>query len=177
MICPACASRHFVSAKIEGGLPSEQCADCGGTWVELERYKRWRKAMPDLLEAQVNGDVSEMNGAVRLCPVTGRLMARARVSNDDALLLDYSSAAQAVWFDKGEWDRLIALGLHDVLDAVVSDKWQAGLKLAASRERTEKSMRVRFGDIGYEELVRMRAWLDAQPNRTEMIAFLNAKAD
>lgn len=177
MICSACGGQHFASAKIEGGLPSEQCADCGGTWIELERYKNWRKTMPDLLEAEVTGDVAETNGAVRLCPATGRLMARIRVSNADALLLDYSAAAQAVWFDKGEWDRLIALGLHDMLDAIVSDKWQAGLKLAASRERTEKSMRVRFGDAGYDELARVRAWLATQPNRTEMIAFLNAQAD
>lgn len=80
-----------------------------------------------------------------------------------------------MWFDKGEWDRLIVLGLHDMLDAIVSDKWQAGLKLAASRERTEKSMRVRFGDAAYHELARMREWLAAYPNRSEMIAFLNAK--
>jgi len=177
MICSACGGRHFAAVKMEGGLPAEGCADCGGVWVELERYKRWRKSMPQLLEPDPSGAAVEANGAVRLCPVTGRLMARIRASNDDALLLDYSSAAQAVWFDKGEWDRLIVLGLHDMLDAIVSDKWQAGLKLAASRERTEKSMRVRFGDIGYEELSRMRAWLDAQPNRTEMIAFLTAKAD
>jgi hypothetical protein len=38
-------------------------------------------------------------------------------------------------------------------------------------------MRARFGDSGYEELVRVRDWMSGQPNRLEMIAFLNAKAD
>ena len=177
MLCPVCSTQQFSSVSIAGGLPAEQCSGCGGVWVALERYRDWRAHMPDLLEAVVPGELQDANGAVRLCPVTGRLMTRVRVSNDDGLLLDYSSAGQGVWLDQGEWERLIGLGLHDVLDAVVSDKWQAGLRLAASRERTEKAMRLRFGDAGFDELERIRAWLDGQANRSEMLAFLNAKAD
>jgi Zn-finger nucleic acid-binding protein len=177
MTCPVCSTQQFSSIKMEGGLPAEQCAQCQGVWVELERYRDWRRQMPDLLEASMPGEPAEASGAVRLCPLTGRLMIRIRVSNDDGLLLDYSAAGQGVWFDQGEWDRLIGLGLHDVLDAIVSDKWQADLRAAASRERVEKALRARFGDADYDELERMRAWLDGQPNRTEMIAFLTAKAD
>lgn len=146
-------------------------------WVELELYRMWRKNRPQIAAHEYAGEIAEVNDSVRLCPQTGRLMTRIRVSNDNPLLLDYSVAAQAVWFDKGEWERLKALGLSDQLDAVVSERWQVELREAASRERLEKAMRARFGDAAYEELVRMREWLSAQPNRMEMIAFLNAKAD
>jgi Zn-finger nucleic acid-binding protein len=176
MICPACAGRNFAPVKIEGGLPAERCADCKGVWVELERYKGWRKTMPQLAAQEYAGEIDDANGAVRLCATTGRLMTRIRVSRDNPLLLDYSWAAQAVWFDEGEWERLVALGLHDQLDAIVSEKWQNGLKLAASHERLETAMRLRFGDA-YEQLAGMRAWLDQQPNRPEMVAFLHSKAD
>lgn len=175
MICPACGGKHFAPVKIEGGLPAERCADCEGVWVELERYRIWRKNVPQVAAHEYAGEITEADEPVRLCATSARLMTRIKVSNGNPLRLDFSAAAQAVWLDKGEWERLLALGLHDQLDAVVSERWQADLKLAASRERTEKAMRTRFGDDAYGELARMRDWLSAQPNRSEMIAFLNAK--
>ena len=177
MICPACGAKHFAPVKVEGGLPAEQCGACEGVWVSLELYRTWRKNRSQIAPHEFEGEITEVNDTVRLCPVTGRMMTRIRVSNANPLLLDYSVAAQAVWFDKGEWERLLALGLSDQLDAVVSERWQADLKMAASRERAEKAMRARFGDAGYEELVRMRDWISGNPNRAEMLAFLNAKAD
>ena len=177
MICPACGGRDFARATLEGGLPAERCNSCHGIWVELDRYKDWRKSMPQASAQEHVGELGESNSPVRLCPVSGRIMTRVRVAHADPLLLDYSAPAQAVWFDQGEWERLVALGLHVQLDAIVSDKWQAGLKLAASQERIERAMRVRFGDAGYERLAAMRAWLTEQPNRSEMIAFLHSKTD
>jgi Zn-finger nucleic acid-binding protein len=177
MICPACGAKHFAPVKIDGALPAEQCADCHGVWVELELYRMWRKNRPHQAAHDYAGEIIEVNDTVRLCPKSGRMMTRIRVSNDNPLLLDYSVVAQGVWFDQGEWERLVALGLSDQLDAVVSERWQTDLRQTASRERLEKAMRARFGDTGYEELVRVRDWLATQPNRPEMIAFLNAKAD
>lgn len=177
MICPACGGRDFAPVKMEGGLPAERCLGCQGVWVELERYKGWRKSRPQLAASVYTGEISDANSAVRLCPASGRIMTRIRVTRDNPLLLDYSWAAQAVWFDQGEWERLVALGLHDQLDAIVSDKWQAGLKQAASQERLEKAMRLRFGDAAYERLAAMRSWLSSQENRSEMIAFLHSNTD
>jgi Zn-finger nucleic acid-binding protein len=177
MICPACGAQHFVPVKIEGALPAQQCSACEGVWVEIELYHMWRKNRPQIAAHEYAGEITEVNDTVRLCPQTGRMMTRIRVSNDTPLLLDYSVAAQAVWFDKGEWQRLMALGLSDQLDAIVSERWQNDLRQAASRERLEQAMRARFGDANYEELLRMRTWLASQSNRAEMIAFLNAKQD
>lgn len=177
MICPACGAKHFAPVKIEGALPAEQCTECQGVWVELDLYRMWRKNRPHVAPHEFVGEIVQVNDAVRLCPATGRLMTRIRVSNDTSLLLDYSVAAQAVWFDRGEWERLVALGLSVQLDAVVSERWQHDLKQAASRERQEKALRTRFGDSNYDALVKMRDWLEDQPNRLEMMAFLNAKED
>lgn len=177
MICPACGARNFAPVKIDGAMPAEQCGACQGVWVELDLYRMWRKNRPQIAPHEYAGKLTPVDDAVRLCPQTGRMMTRIRVSNDNALLLDYSVAAQAVWFDNGEWERLKALGLSDQLDAVVSERWQAELREAASRERLEQAMRARFGDAAYDELVRMRAWLSTQSRRTDMLAFLSAKAD
>lgn len=175
MICPACDSTHFAPVKIEGDLPAEICIDCEGAWVALDLYRNWRKNKSDVVALDFDGEIAEVNDTVRLCATTGRLMTRIRVSHGNPLRLDYSVAAQAVWFDKGEWERLVQLDLYDRLDAILSERWQADLKMAASSERTEKAMRARFGDAGYDQLIGFRTWLAIQPNRTEMIAFLNAK--
>ncbi len=177
MICPACSTRELAPFVLDGGLRAERCPGCQGVWVELERYKNWRKTMPQLAASEVAGDIAAHNSAVRLCPATGRLMTRIRVACDNPLLLDYSPAAQAVWLDAGEWERLVALGLHDELDAIVSEKWQAALKLAASQDRLEKLMRARFGDEHYDKLSALRTWLAAQENRSEMLAFLQSNTD
>lgn len=174
MICPACNGTHFAPVKIEGDLPADICIDCEGVWVELGLYRNWRRDQPNVVALDFAGDIVEADGTVRLCASTGRLMTRIKVSHGDPLRLDYSVAAQAVWFDKGEWERLVQLDLYDRLDAILSERWQAELKLAASSERTEKAMRTRFGDAGYEHLAGIRTWLAIQPNRTEMLAFLNA---
>ncbi len=176
MICPACASTHFQPTQIEGGLPAEQCEACRGVLVDLERYRTWRKTMPPLALAAASAEPSVTDGAVRLCPKTGRVMARLKVDSHHPLRLDYSAAAQAIWLDAGEWDTLMSLDVHGQLDGIASDRWQASVQKAASRERMEQAMQARFGD-DLAELARMRAWLDARPNRREMLAFLGAPKD
>ena len=175
MICPACGGKHFAPVKIEGDLPADICIDCEGVWVELDLYRHWRRNQQQVVALDFAGEITEVNDTVRLCASTGRLMTRIKVSHGNPLRLDYSVAAQAVWFDKGEWERLVQMDLYDRLDAIVSERWQADLKLAASSERAEKAMRARFGDAGYEQLAGLRTWLAIQPNRSEMIAFLTAK--
>ena len=176
MICPACASTHFQQTRIEGGLPAEQCESCRGVLVDLERYRAWRKTMPAMTLAAAAAEPSVTDGAVRLCPKTGRLMTRLKVDSQHPLRLDYSAAAQAIWLDAGEWDTLVSLGVHGQLDEIASDRWQASVQKAASRERIEQAMQARFGD-DLAELARIRAWLDGQPNRREMLAFLGAPKD
>jgi Zn-finger nucleic acid-binding protein len=176
MICPACAHTDFQPTNIEGGLPAERCAACGGVLVELERYRAWRKAMPEMALAAAAWEPSVTDGAVRLCPKTGRLMTRLKVDSQHPLRLDYSAAAQAIWLDAGEWDALVSLGVHGQLDEIASERWQASVQKAASRERIEQAMQARFGD-DYAELARIRAWMDGQPNRSEMLAFLGAPKD
>lgn len=177
MFCPACGQQKFAAVAIEGGLPVQRCGACDGVWVELERYRAWRKNMPELAAGDYAGEITFVNDAARPCPLTGRMMARVKVDKDVPLRLDFSPAAQGVWLDAGEWANLVALGLHGQLDAIVSERWQSGLKAAASRERMEAAHRLRFGDAGYKELLRMREWLGGQEKRAEMIAFLNARAD
>lgn len=177
MQCPACSKHEFAAVKLDGGLPVQRCKACQGVWVALDDYRAWRKQMPELAASEYAGEIATVIDVARACPVTGRMMARVKVSNANTLRLDFSAAAQGVWLDAGEWESLVALGLHGQLDAIASERWQKELKEAASRERMEAALRQRFGDSSYDELLRMRSWLADQDKRAEMVAFLNASHD
>lgn len=162
---------------LEPGLSAQRCADCSGVWLDLDAYRAWRRHAADPTEPVAVAEIEEESDVARICPKTSRLMARVKVSNDASFRLDYSAAAQGVWLDRGEWEVLTSLGLARQLDVVVSERWQRQLQSEASRERIERAQRARFGEEAYRELIRMRQWLQAQPNTAEMIAFLNARQD
>jgi len=46
-----------------------------------------------------------------LCPVTGTIMRKLRLSTSTAHRIDYSASVGGVWLDKGEWDLLKKEGL------------------------------------------------------------------
>lgn len=179
MLCPACNSQDFESVALEAGLAAQCCTSCSGVWIDLDGYRAWRRhdAAAAIDQPMHVAEIEEEAGAARFCPKTGRLMARVKVSNEAPFRLDYSASAQGVWLDRGEWEILNGLGLARQLDAVVSERWQRQLQSTASRERMDRAQRARFGEAAYQELTRMRDWLQAQPNSAEMMAFLNAKAD
>lgn len=181
MFCPVCSQEKFAAIKFEDGLPVERCSQCSGVWLNMDDYRNWRNSQKDIDEAtyfaEVDLDELSLESDARICPKTGRLMTKVKVSNDAPFRLDYSAAAQGVWLDKGEWDGLHKLGLHKQLDAILGERWQRELRSELSRERMAKRERERFGDVAYDELVRIREWLKNKKNSSEMIAFLNAKLD
>ena len=177
MLCPACNSKEFSQVLLSGNLPVLSCKACSGVWVDLDTYRAWRHLVAESPEALFVAEIEMDDDSARFCPKTRRLMERVKVSNEAPFRLDYSAAGQGVWLDRGEWDVLNALGLERQLDMIVSDRWQRQLQTAASRERLDRAQRARFGDAAYGELLRMREWLQEQPNSAEMIAFLSARAD
>ncbi len=176
MLCPACASKEFSQVLLQGDLPVLNCKACNGIWVDLDTYRAWRHLVAESPEAVHVAEIEDDGDMARLCPKTRRLMTRVKVSNETPFRLDYSAAAQGVWLDEGEWEVLLALGLERQLDEVVSDRWQRNLQTQAGRERLAAAQRGRFGD-DYDELLRIRKWLQDRPNAAEMIAFLAARTD
>jgi hypothetical protein len=57
---------------------------------------------------------------------------------------------------------------------VLSDAWQRQLRDDEVSGQREAALRARHGDACIDELVRIRTWLDEQPQRDELIALLRA---
>ncbi|MFT5611914.1 MAG: Zn-finger nucleic acid-binding protein [Arenicella sp.] len=53
-----------------------------------------------------------------VCPVSGRLMTKYRISKDIDHRLDLSPTASVIWMDKGEWGLLKEKGLAGKLNQI-----------------------------------------------------------
>jgi Zn-finger nucleic acid-binding protein len=178
--CTCAAQGRFKALELAPGLPARQCEACESALVSVGDYKRWRdKTMTSVegyaaLAEVIHGIVStEESPGVRVCPHCSRLMQRLRVSaQQPSFRIDRCGPCQMVWLDRGEWDALSDSGLSMHLDEVLSDAWQRQLSESAQRSRHEAVLRARLGDDCVEEMTRIRAWLDQQPKRDEVLALL-----
>ena len=168
-------SEHSAMAGFElaPGLPAQRCPPCGGTWLALDEYREWNETAP---AAPVVDDSTPLvmfeTTSARACPVCARLMQRLRSGTEPDFRIDRCAACQSVWFDEGEWEALVRQGLRNRLVELLSDGWQRQLQADEVRAGREAVLRARHGDACMDELARMRAWLELQPERDELLALL-----
>lgn len=178
--CTCSGQAQMKEVALANRLPAHRCPACEGTLLMLSAYRQWRDdpEIAPALEASpvIHGLVAvEDAPGARACPRCQRLMQRLRVSTDlPDFRVDRCTPCQSVWFDRGEWAALADDGLAWRLDEVLSDGWQRQLQQADLRTRREQALRARLGDDCLDELVRVRAWLDQQPRREELLALLRA---
>jgi Zn-finger nucleic acid-binding protein len=78
------------------------------------------------------------------------------------------------WLDQGEWAALRQHGLHRQLHTLTNEPWQRQLRQAERRATWEAIYTARFGAEDYAEIQRVRAWLDAHPQRAMLLAFFTS---
>jgi len=80
-----------------------------------------------------------------------------------------------MWFDRDEWSSLQRRNLHDNLHQMFGESWQRRLRATEHRARMDAIYRTKFGETDYTEVRRVKAWLDAHPQRQALRAYLNAE--
>jgi Zn-finger nucleic acid-binding protein len=172
----AAASNAFVAIELADDLQALQCEACAGTALNLHDYQNWRSRSPQQLPADTvallqDGDA---DSRVRTCPNCARLMQRYRPAIELEFWIDRCAPCQLVWFDRDEWAALADLGLAGRLRDVLTDAWQRQLRDDEIDRQRDAALRARHGDACIDEITRMRAWLDTQPRREELLALLRA---
>jgi Zn-finger nucleic acid-binding protein len=172
--CVCETHRVLHAVELAPGLPAHECADCHGTLLGLNDYRRWADGQPDVAPVSAEAPLPEatLDAGARQCPSCTRLMERLRVSRQPDFRVDRCAICQWVWLDQGEWAALARAGLCTQLGEVLSDGWQRQLREEASRGRREAELRTRHGDDCIDELNRIRAWLATQPQRDTLLALL-----
>ncbi len=177
MQCPVCAPLALRSISLETNLAAHACPQCEGLFISSNDYWTWREQHgPDLPEQPDAADSAPPAETVRAkqCPLCRHLLLPFKVALDIPFTIAHCGACNGMWFDKDEWSCLQRRSLHDNLHQMFSEPWQRRLRLAEHRARQDAIYRAKFGEHEYAEARRVKAWLDAHPQRQALRAFLNA---
>jgi Zn-finger nucleic acid-binding protein len=128
-----------LQAAVVGGVPLDECAGCGGLWIQAEAFNRIcndREAQAAAIAMQLPLAVSQ-DDRVRYvkCPRCSQLMTRKSYAYRSGVVVDICRE-HGIWFDRDELRRIV-----EFIRA-------GGLELARQREK--------------EELVRERQRLEEQ---------------
>jgi Zn-finger nucleic acid-binding protein len=174
--CSCSAHTAMQPVALAEALLAVHCTDCNGMVMAMDDWRAWKAGGADRLPLAVDDEIIEVFDAtaVHHCPACDRLMQRLRVSAGPDFRIDRCVACQNLWFDPGEWPAIVSRGLAGRLDELLSDGWQRRLQTEEVREVRLAALRRRYGNECIDELDRIRAWLDTQPHRDELLALLRA---
>jgi len=173
MKCSSCGTGRLESSYFEGLFACHSCTDCGGDLILLGDFLRWQELNPESkfeVEAEV-GVVAEETKRAMICPLTGTLMTKYRISADTEHRLDLSPTINAVWLDKGEWQLLKEKGLANNLNQIFTNHWQRDIHAVETSEMLDELNARKFGEH-YEQVKAFKSVFKGMKNRQEVIAYL-----
>jgi len=175
MKCTSCHQGILSPSFIDGLFRAHTCTVCGGNWVLIEDYVSWKERNPDIqFSVAATYEVEESNTAL-LCPVTGTIMRKFRLTSKNAHRLDYSSSVGGVWLDKGEWELLKQEGLAGSLNTLLTAHWQKNIQLDSAKENFAAIYQDKFGEEAYGKVREFRQWLNNQPCKADLRAYILAE--
>jgi len=174
MKCTSCNTGELIPSFIEEQLRAHNCSNCHGDWLLIEDYLAWKERIPDFNASQNTNCAAEESRSALLCPVSGLIMRKLRLSQDTEHRIDYSASVGGVWLDKGEWQLLKNQGLASSLNTVLTSHWQKNIRIHNTRDNFAAIYKDKFGDEHYQKVKAFRQWLIAQPNKADLSAYLLA---
>lgn len=176
MNCPSCKKGKLKPSFIDDLFRCNTCNDCGGNWFYLTDYLHWLgkgKSVLTSATSLVERDDHDTKNAM-LCPITGQIMLKYRISNKSSHRLDLSPSISAIWLDKGEWELIKEEGLSRQLNQIFTEPWQRKVKSDQAKETLEVMYLEEFGESDYTKLKEIRIWLENNDNKQAMLAYLLA---
>lgn len=167
MHCTQCKTTHMEPKELEPGLIAAVCPACQGAVVSLMSYRFWLDTHAkniSLTEDNTDSVITE-NESAHACPKCSRFMTKFQIGADSNHKLDLCVGCDEAWLDKGEWQLLKKLDLHNKLPKIFTDAWQRNIRL----KRKEVSLNERYEKLlGAEEFSKVKEfkqWLYSQPNK------------
>ena len=173
--CPSCKVGTLAPSFIESGFRGHQCTHCKGHWLYIDDYVGWLEGNSTQLKDGVAEYELEDTKTAMVCPATGAVMQKFRISNDTTHKLDYSAQVGGVWLDPGEWQYLKDQGLAHSLNKVFTDQWQQLLRDNDTKQSFERLYVSKFGEEDYAKLKEIRAWLHSKENKIDLRSYLLAE--
>ncbi|WP_432464197.1 MULTISPECIES: zf-TFIIB domain-containing protein [unclassified Agarivorans] len=178
MNCTSCKNGALFPSFIDGQFRAHTCSNCGGNWILIEDYVSWKERNQDYkFSEDISIEESEVmdNKKAMLCPSSGTIMRKFRISSQNEHKVDYSSVVGGLWLDKGEWELLKSEGLAGCLNSVVTQSWQRNIRQDSAKQNLADIYESKFGVETYSKLKEMRAWLMSQEHKSDLRAYLLAE--
>jgi len=178
----------LIEATLAEGLKVYRCPTTAGVWIDRADYTTWQDGLgtagepPEMAEIvrrldRLAADPAPEDGRAALCPVTGRLLIRARVDTSTPFYVERAPEDGGFWLDRGEWDILSQLGLHARIDLLFSSEWQAKLRDRQQAERQKQATADKLGDDLARQVFELADALRAHPNGDFGVAYLMQQFD
>jgi Zn-finger nucleic acid-binding protein len=177
MKCPVCRYDLLRETTLESDLPAFKCLKCEGIWIASNQYLQWLKTDTTVPHENVTSDPSLPTWEtqeLKLCPDCGRILSRYKILPNIEFYLDRCGHCNGVWLDKNEWDVLLAHDLQNKVNQFFTQPWQAKLHEEETKGVLEKLYLDKFGEADYAKIKEVWEWLKAHPQRSMLIAFLQA---
>ena len=173
MKCTSCKEGTLTPAYLDDLFPCHTCSHCGGNLIYLNDYLRWleNNTNPEFTADLDTAVSAEETAKAIVCPKTGSIMLKYRISKDTEHKLDLSPAINAIWLDKGEWELLKQQGLAGKLNEIFTDTWQRKIREAKTADVMTAMYEKEFGD-NYEAIKTFKALLENMNNKSDVIAYL-----
>lgn len=176
--CPACKGTVLQKTTLEDNLPVSRCPKCEGIWVDSNEYLTWtRTQRPQLSEKQADDPAGPIwdTQELKLCPSCSRILTRFRVVPDVEFHVERCKHCSGVWFDRDEWELLVARNLHDKVNQFFTQPWQSKIREEETKQRLEKLYLAKFGAEDYARVRETWEWLESNPQQAMLLAFLQAE--
>lgn len=177
MKCPSCQNGSLNPHFIDQLFRSHKCNQCEGDWILVEDFVSWKDRNPEYRfneSLNVSEEISDTKQAM-LCPVSGVIMRKFKISAEHDHRIDYSHLSGGIWLDKGEWELLKAENIAGSLNKVVTQVWQNQIREDSAIENFKEIYANKFSNEDYTQLKEVKAWLDQHPQKHDLRAYLMAE--
>ena len=175
MNCPVCKTSELTSFELDPALTSQQCPTCHGNFIAGKAYWEWvEEHGTDLAERIHEHETLTLAepGFPIDCPECRFRMVKYLVGRGLGFSIDHCLGCKGIWLDGNEWEALRKRNLHDDLNLMFTSFWQTEATRDVRKKKMEQIYISRFGNEDYEEIKRIRYWLETKTNREELLAFL-----
>ena len=173
-LCPQCDHSVLVHTLLTDDLAGYSCGKCLGTLVSLVAYRAWREragSKPQAAPPAVPDAVPADSIGAKKCPKCRSIMSKYRISAERSNRLDYCPHCEEIWLDDGEWQLIESLVSSGELTKVFTQAWQYAVRTGVTGAMEEHRLRELLG-ADYPRFAEFARWLDAQPERQEILAQL-----
>ena len=175
MNCPVCKSVELMESELDQNLSAHRCLNCHGNFIKGAEYWKWvEEHGTDAAERVHETETLSLAepGLPIDCPECRFRMVKYLAGRGLAFTIDHCHGCKGIWLDGNEWEALKKRNLHDDLNLMFTSFWQNEAQRAARKKKMEEIYIDRFGAGDYDEIKRIRYWLETKTNREELLAFL-----